>query len=507
MSNTLIDALTASQDVESHDRFAELEDGTVISYAEFLHQVRRTAAVISSCGISPGDRVAVMAEKSIAVLQAYLGSAMAGAVFLPLNPTYTDNEVRFFLQDASPGLFVCDPGRHDALSAAAKREGARTVLTLDANGSGSLQDQIETVGHNLNPVPRSRDDLAAILYTSGTTGRPKGAMLSHGSLVSNSSALKSIWRFTKRDVLVHALPVHHTHGLFVATNVALLAGCSLMFFRKFDTEQIILTLPRATAMMGVPTFYTRLLTHGGLSKSSLSNMRLFISGSAPLRVETHREWHRRTGHQILERYGMTEANMIASIPYEGPRKPGTVGIPLPGVETRVCDPQTGRKMPDGEIGVLEVRGPGMFSGYWKMPDKTKQEFRDDGFFLTGDFAKIDENGFLAIEGRAKDLIISGGMNIYPKEVEDTIDEVPGVLESAVFAAPHEDFGEGVVAAVVAGDGIKPTERSIRDHLSDSLARYKHPKHIAFRGSLPRNAMGKVQKFLLRKEYEAIFEFD
>ena len=504
MPNPLADALTISKSTDSCKRFAELEDGNVVTYAEFFNGARQIASLITSCGIKPGDRVAVMVEKSIAVLQTYLGSVMSGAAFLPLNPAYTDSEVRFFLQDASPSLFICDPARQDTLSTSAKSEGVRDVLTLDANGSGSLKNRIHYARRDCDPVPRSYDDLAAILYTSGTTGRPKGAMLSHSSLVSNAATLKSLWRFTKSDVLLHALPVHHTHGLFVATNVALMAGCSLLYFQKFDAEKIVRALARATVMMGVPTFYTRLLKREEISKSELSNMRLFISGSAPLRTETHREWERRTGHRILERYGMTEANMIASIPYDGPRKPGTVGIPLPGVQTRICDPETGRIVPEGEIGMLEVRGSGMFSGYWNMPDKTRREHREGGFFMTGDLARVDEDSFLAIEGRAKDLIISGGMNIYPKEVEAVIDDVPGILESAVFAAPHEDFGEGVVAAVVADSEVEVTEREIRDHIAANLAKYKHPKHIAFRKFLPRNSMGKVQKAVLRDEHGTVF---
>ena len=329
-------------------------------------------------------------------------------------------------------------------------------------------------------------------------------MLSHSALATNSDVLAKLWRFTKSDVLIHALPAYHTHGLFVATNVALMAGCTLLFFEKFNADAVSSAFPKATALMGVPTFYTRMLQVPELNRSLASNMRLFISGSAPLLPETHHEWRRRTGHEILERYGMTEANMMTSIPYHGPRKPGTVGLPLAGVELRIRESGTAREVQEGEAGMLEIKSPGLFSGYWRMPEKTKSEFTDDGYFITGDLATRDSDGFIAIEGRAKDLVISGGLNIYPKEIEGVIDRCPGVAESAVFGVPHSDVGEAAVAVVVLEDA-DVSIREIEDFLADKLARYKHPKHVAIMEALPRNAMGKVQKSVLRSDFKTIFD--
>jgi malonyl-CoA/methylmalonyl-CoA synthetase len=353
-------------------------------------------------------------------------------------------------------------------------------------------------------VARGADDLAAILYTSGTTGRSKGAMMSHENLASNARALAALWRFTADDALIHALPIFHTHGLFVATNVTLVSGCRLIFMPRFDADAVIAVLPRATAMMGVPTFYTRLLDHPGLTREAVANMRLFVSGSAPLLAETHDRWRDRTGHAILERYGMTETNMITSNPYDGDRRAGTVGFPLPGVEARVCDPATGAELPRGEIGSIEVRGPNVFKGYWRMPEKTAEEIRADGFFITGDVGVYDADGYLSIVGRSKDLIISGGYNVYPKEVETLIDALPGVRESAVIGLPHPDFGEGVAAVVTLEPGATLAPEAVIAALKPDLAAYKLPKRVFIADELPRNAMGKVQKKALRDRHADAF---
>ena len=366
---------------------------------------------------------------------------------MPLNTAYTPAEVEYFLGDAEPALFVCDPGKHAALEPIANKVGAK-VLTLDAQGNGTLSDAAAGAPDVFDTVERSPDDLAAFLYTSGTTGRSKGAMLSHENLASNAEALRQTWRYTSDDVLIHALPIFHTHGLFVATNVTLFSGASMIFLPRFDPDEIFRLLPRATCLMGVPTFYVRLLQDERLTPDATRHMRLFVSGSAPLLAETHREWQARTGHAILERYGMTETNMNTSNPYDGERIAGTVGFPLPGVEVRVTDPETGKVLAANEIGMIEVKGPNVFKGYWRMPEKTAAEFRSDGFFITGDLGKIDERGYVHIVGRGKDLVITGGYNVYPKEIESEIDAIPGIVESAVIGVPHRDFGEGVTAVVV-----------------------------------------------------------
>ncbi len=482
----------------------DVASGATLSHGALWRQAERMAAALARAGVVPGDRVAVQAEKSPAMLELYLGSLLAGAVFLPLNPAYTAAEVEYFLSDASPAVFVCDPDRAGALEPVARKAGVARLFTLDAGGQGSLAEARDAEAPGFAAVPRGAEDLAAILYTSGTTGRSKGAMLSHRALASNSLTLRDYWRFTAQDVLIHALPIYHTHGLFVATNITLMAGASCLFLPKFDAARIVDLMPRATALMGVPTFYTRLLAQPGLGEAA-RGMRLFVSGSAPLLAETHRQWTAATGHHILERYGMTETNMNTSNPYDGERRPGTVGFPLPGVELRVCD-DAGAELPTGEIGTLEVRGPNLFSGYWQMPDKTAAEMRPDGFFITGDLGLVDRDGYVTIVGRGKDLIISGGLNIYPKEVEEAIDALPGVLESAVIGVPDADLGEAVVAVVVAEEGALD-EAVILGGLAGRLARFKQPKRVVFVPELPRNAMGKVQKNLLRGEYAAILSGD
>lgn len=483
--------------------FIETADGRLWTYGDLLGWSGRLANTLVAAGVEPGDRVAVQVEKSPEALMLYLACLRAGAVYLPLNTAYTLAELDYFVGDAEPRLVVVSPRAAEGISKIASKYGAH-VETLDAAGGGSLLARAAEADSAFEDVGRGPDDLAAILYTSGTTGRSKGAMLTHDNLLSNALTLKDYWRFTPADRLIHALPIFHTHGLFVASNVILMAGASMFFLPKFDPDQVLALMPRATAMMGVPTFYVRLLQHEELNRDVAAGMRLFISGSAPLLAETHRAFRERTGHAILERYGMTETNMNTSNPYEGERIAGTVGFPLPDVELRVVDPETGTPLPDEETGMIEVRGPNVFKGYWRMPEKTKAEFRGDGFFITGDLGKIDARGYVHIVGRGKDLVISGGYNIYPKEVESEIDQLPGVVESAVIGVSHPDFGEGVTAVVVREPGSDIDEQAILDALKDRLARYKQPKRIIFVDDLPRNTMGKVQKNLLRDAYADLY---
>jgi malonyl-CoA/methylmalonyl-CoA synthetase len=483
--------------------FLDLTDGRCLTYADTVAMAGRFATALTALGVKPGDRVAVQVEKSAEALMLYLGTVRAGAVFLPLNTAYTPAEVAYFVGDAEPALVVCDPSRAEALTPVAGKVGAR-LMTLSAKGTGTLADVVATASPDFTTVARGKDDLAAILYTSGTTGRSKGAMLSNDNLASNALVLVDYWRFTADDVLIHALPIYHTHGLFVATNTLLLAGGSMIFRPKFDADEVLALMPRATALMGVPTFYTRLVDHPGLTREATKAMRLFISGSAPLLAETHRAFAAKTGHAILERYGMTETNMNTSNPYDGDRIAGTVGFPLPGVSLRVADAETGRVLPDGEIGVIEVKGQNVFSGYWRMPEKTAAEFRTDGFFVTGDVGRVDERGYVHIVGRAKDLVITGGFNVYPKEVEGEIDALPGVIESAVIGVPHKDFGEGVTAIVVKQNGAPIDEAGVMAALDGKLAKFKQPKRVIFVEELPRNAMGKVQKAALRETYGTIY---
>src|SRR5215207_6527731 len=490
--------------LDDPDRLAiEMLDGTRISYGDLIARAGQMANVLVARGVKPGDRVAAQTEKSVPALVLYLATVRAGAVYLPLNTAYTLNELDYFICDAEPSLVVCDPSKADGIGAIAEKVGAK-VETLGPDGKGSLTDAAAKAPAAFATVARANDDLAAILYTSGTTGRSKGAMLTHDNLASNSYSLVDYWRFTDKDVLIHALPIYHTHGLFVASNVTLFARASMIFLPKLDPELMIKLMARATVMMGVPTFYTRLLQSPVLSKESTKHMRLFISGSAPLLADTHREWFARTGHAVLERYGMTETNMNTSNPYDGERVPGAVGLPLPGVSVRVTDPETGNELARDEIGMIEVKGPNVFKGYWRMPEKTKAEFRDDGFFITGDLGKIDERGYVHIVGRGKDLIITGGFNVYPKEIETEIDAIPGVIESAVVGVPHADFGEGVTAVVVKDKASNLDEKDVLKTLNDRLAKFKLPKRVIFVDDLPRNTMGKVQKNLLRQEHEKLF---
>src|SRR5665213_3970613 len=400
-------------------------------------------------------------------------------------------------------MVVCDPAKAEGIGAIAAKVGAR-VMTLGADGKGSLTDAAAKAKPEFATIARAKDDLAAILYTSGTTGRSKGAMLTHDNLASNSFSLVDYWRFTDRDVLIHALPIYHTHGLFVASNVTLFARASMIFLPKFDPELVIKLMARATVLMGVPTFYTRLLQSPALTREAAKHMRLFISGSAPLLADTHREWSARTGFAILERYGMTETNMNTSNPYEGDRVPGAVGRALPGVSVRVTDPETGKEIAPDTVGMIEVKASNVFKGYWRMPEKTKAEFRDDGFFITGDLGKIDPNGYVHILGRGKDLVISGGFNVYPKEIESEIDAMPGVIESAVIGVPHADFGEGVTAVVVCNKDASVDEASVLKALDGRLAKFKMPKRVFVVDEVPRYAMGEERKKILRDTYSDIY---
>src|ERR1700729_3738363 len=481
----------------------ETVDGQHISYGDLIARAGQIANVLIDRGVKPGDRVAAQTEKSVTGLVLYLATVRAGAVYLPLNTAYTLNELDYFITDAEPSLVVCDPSKASGIGPIAAKVGAK-VETLGPGGKGSLSEAADKALSAFTTLARADDDLAAILYTSGTTGRSKGAMLTHDNLASNSLTLVDYWGFTDKDVLIHALPIYHTHGLFVASNVTLFARASMIFLPKFDPELIIKLMARSTVMMGVPTFYTRLLQSPALTKESASHMRVFISGSAPLLADTHREWEARTGFAILERYGITETNMNTSNPYDGDRVAGAVGLPLPGVSVRVTDPETGTELKRDTIGMIEVKGSNVFKGYWRMPEKTKAEFRGDGFFITGDLGKIDAKGYVHILGRGKDLVISGGFNVYPKEIESEIDAMPGVVESAVIGVPHADFGEGVTAVLVCDKGAKIDEASVLHALDGRLAKFKMPKRVFVVDELPRNAMGKVQKNILRDTYKDIY---
>ncbi|THH38100.1 malonyl-CoA synthase [Aliishimia ponticola] len=499
MANPLYDALFG-QHAGSDAVFLQLSGGGMLSYRQFLGMAAQYAGYLVEAGLQPGDRVAVQIAKSPQALAVYAACAQAGLIFLPLNTAYTATEVAYFIENSGARIVLCDASKEADLAPIAQGCAAQ-LQTLNADGTGSFAQNAAAFPDQFETVPRDIDDLAAFLYTSGTTGRSKGAMLSHGNLLSNAESLQREWRFTASDVLLHALPIFHTHGLFVATNITLLSGGQMIFLPKFDLDQIIADLPRATTMMGVPTFYTRLLGDARFTRDLAAHMRLFVSGSAPLLAETHIQFEDRTGHRILERYGMTETNMNTSNPYDGERRAGTVGLPLPGVEVRITDAKTGAELPRGEIGDIEVRGPNVFQGYWQMPEKTAEELREDGFFITGDLGQFDADGYLSIVGRNKDLIISGGYNIYPKEIELLLDAQDGVLESAVIGVPHPDFGEGVVGVLVAAPGRERIDLdAVQASLQGALARYKQPQKLVILPELPRNTMGKVQKKALREQF-------
>ena len=503
MANPLYDALLRPY-IGAASPFLILPDGTHWSHDRFLRRSAQFAHVLKTSGLAPGSRLAVLVEKSPEALAVYAACVQAGVIFLPLNTGYTCTEIEYFIENSGAQIMLCDASAHANLKPITNQYGAE-LLVLNADGSGDFTKRADAQPEFFEICPRHHDDLAAFLYTSGTTGRSKGAMLSQENLLSNAQTLAEHWQFSQSDVLLHALPIFHTHGLFVATNICLLAGCTMRFYPNFDRSALIRDMPSSTALMGVPTFYTRLLDDPQFDQTATRNMRLFISGSAPLLADTHKQFEQRTGHRILERYGMTETNMITSNPYDGERRAGTVGQPLPGVEVKITDPETGHVLPQGEIGMIEVRGPNVFQGYWKMPEKTAAELREDGFFITGDLGQIDEDGYFQIVGRDKDLIISGGFNIYPKEIEAVLDKLDGVLETAVIGVPHPDFGETVVAVVVAEPAAKVEPSWLAEEMQEKLAKFKLPRSYQIVPQLPRNTMGKVQKAALRTQYNGLFQ--
>jgi len=472
-------------------------EATALTFADLDRETGRLAARLEALGGKTGDRIVVQVEKSVENVLLYLSAQRLGMVYVPLNTSYTAGELEYFLGDAEPSVVVCRPADEAQVRALA---GAARVVTLGDDRSGSLLDDMPEAG--VPVAERSRDDLAAILYTSGTTGRSKGAMLTHGNLLSNAETLYDLWRWSSDDVLLHILPIYHVHGLFVALHGALLAGATVLFHKGFDPARVIAQFASATVLMGVPTHYTRLLGQRELTPQACAHIRLFISGSAPLLAEVHDRFAEVTGHRILERYGMTETGMIASNPYDGARVAGTVGYALPGEEVRIRDGEA--EVSAGEPGVLEVRGPNVFAGYWKKPEKTAEDMREGGWFVTGDIATMAEDGRITLVGRAKDLIIAGGLNIYPKEIEEALDAMPGVEESAVIGVPHADLGEGVVAVVVPQKGASLDPAALLAGLEGQIAKFKRPRLIEVVESLPRNAMGKVQKAELRKVYAEVF---
>ena len=480
-----------------------VSDHRTLRYDEIHNETGRYVSMFTEMQINKGDRIVVQVEKSIEAVLLYLACLRYGAIYIPLNPAYTKEEVEYFLQDSDPTLFVCIPERESSMRALATEIGIPNLISLGQNVDGSIFDKLMNLESSQHVANCSEDDLAAILYTSGTTGRSKGAMLTHHNLLSNALILLDYWCWDEDDVLLHALPIFHVHGLFVALHCALLNSSKVIFLDRFDTKRIIKELPNSTVMMGVPTFYVRLLRDNEFNKEKCSNMRLFISGSAPLLPETFYSFESLTGKKILERYGMTETGMLTSNPYNGDRIAGTVGYLLPTVKGRISN-QNGQPVSDEEIGILEVKGPNIFTGYWGMPEKTASEFRSDGYFVTGDMALIDNTGRISIVGREKDLVISGGYNVYPKEIESILDEISGVNESCVIGLTHVDFGEAVTALIVEEKHSKTSEKEIFKNLKDKLAKYKHPKAIMFIDELPRNTMGKVQKNVLRLKYKEYY---
>jgi len=487
---------------DSADKAVVIEDDRQLSFADLDRRSAQLANCLTALDVQPGDRVTVQVKKSAEALALYLACLRAGFVYHPLNPGYKQKELVYFVDNAEPAIVICEETTGDDLRSAAKNAGVSHVHTLTGANPDSLTSLVDEADAHFATITSSADDLAALLYSSGTTGVPKGIMLTHGNLLANTEALVEAWGFTPNDVLLHALPIFHVHGLFVAIGCVMLSGASMRWLDTYEATKVTELLPTCTVMMGVPTYYTRLLAEPSLSADQCKSVRLFVSGSAPLLEETFLEFEQRTGHRILERYGMTETNMNTSNPLNGQRKPGTVGPPLPGIDVRIVD-DAGEILGPGTNGDLQVRGPNVFAGYWRMPDKTAEDFTDDGYFNTGDIAKIDDDGYVSIVGRAKDLIITGGLNVYPKEVELLIDDLPGVRESAVIGVPHADFGEGVVAVVVR-DGDQASEDSIRTALKADLADFKVPKKVVFVNELPRNTMAKVQKNALREAHQDVF---
>ncbi|MEP7297842.1 MAG: malonyl-CoA synthase [Burkholderiales bacterium] len=508
MNHNLFSALRHAFPSDLDATAIETGDGPPLYYTwrDLERGTAMLANLLESLALQPGARIAVQTEKSVEALMLYLAVLRAGFVYLPLNNAYQSSEIEYFIGNAEPSVFVCAPRHFGWISRLAFSAGTAHVFTLGDDRSGSLLQRAAVHGDLHTPAQRLADELAAILYTSGTTGRSKGAMLSHGNLLSNAEVLKTLWGWREGDVLIHALPIFHVHGLFVASHGALLSGSKMIWFSRFDARAVIARLPDATVFMGVPTLYVRLLGEATLTREACRHMRLFISGSAPLLIETFDDFHVRTGHTILERYGMSETVMLTSNPYalkDGFRRGGTVGFPLPGVDVRVLD-DAGEACPPGEIGHLQVRGPNVFKGYWRMPEKTAEEFTADGWFKTGDVGKIDAQGYVTIVGRSKDLIISGGYNVYPAEIEGVLNDMAGVAESAVIGVPHADFGEAVVAVVVARVGAAPDGSALIVELKAKIANFKVPKHVFVVDELPRNTMGKVQKNLLREQHKGLF---
>ena len=504
--DNLYAALRAAFPADLDQPAIETDNGLVYSWRDLDRATAMIANLLDTLDLPEGSRVAVQVEKSVEAVMLYLATLRAGYVFLPLNTAYQSAEIEYFIGNAEPAVVVCSPKNFGWVSKLAFQAGTRHVFTLDEDRTGTLLQRAAACSDRHAVVARKADDLAAILYTSGTTGRSKGAMLTHGNLLSNARVLQTYWGWKPGDVLIHALPIFHVHGLFVALHGALLNGSKMIWMAKFDARRVVEKLPEATVFMGVPTLYVRMLAEPGLTREAVRNMRLFIAGSAPLLIETFQAWQERTGHTILERYGMSETIMLTSNPYDardGERRGGTVGFPLPGVSLRVCD-DAGQSLPVGEIGGIQVRGPNVFKGYWRMPEKTREEFTADGYFRTGDVGKVDERGYVMIVGRSKDLIISGGYNVYPAEIEGYINEMAGVAESALVGVPHPDFGEVGVAVVVPRPGASLDPEAIIATLKSRLANFKIPKRCFVVPDLPRNTMGKVQKNLLRDQHKALF---
>ena len=512
-NHNLFAALRAGFPADLDAVAVETDNGLHYSWRDLDRSTAMLANLLQSLKLPAGSRVAVQVEKSVEALALYLATLRAGYVFLPLNTAYQSAEIEYFIGNAAPAVVVCAPKNFGWVSKIAFKAGTQNVFTLGDDRTGSLLDRAAHCSDQHAIAQCGADDLAAIVYTSGTTGRSKGAMLTHGNLLSNAQVLKDYWGWRSAqeggDVLMHVLPIFHVHGLFVAVHGALLNGSKMLWMAKFDPKKVLNKLPEATIFMGVPTLYVRLLAESGLDQHAVRNMRLFISGSAPLLIETFTEWQTRTGHTILERYGMSETAMLTSNPYRADarfgsqrqRRGGTVGFPLPGVNLRVQD-EAGHNLPIGEIGGIQVKGPNVFAGYWQMPDKTLEEFTADGFFKTGDVGRVDADGYVTIVGRSKDLIISGGYNVYPAEIEATINTLAGVAESAVVGVPDADFGEVGVAVVIAKPGAQVDAANILVLLKTKMANFKIPKRCYVVSELPRNAMGKVQKNLLRTQYQS-----
>jgi malonyl-CoA/methylmalonyl-CoA synthetase len=507
MNENLFAALRAAFPSQLDGVAIETDSGLHYSWRDLDRATAMMANLLQGLDLPQGSRVAVQVEKSVEALMLYLATLRAGYVFLPLNTAYQSAEIEYFIGNAEPAVVVCTGKNFGWVSKLAFQAGTRHVFTLNEDRTGTLLDRAVHCSDQHTPVQRQADDVAAILYTSGTTGRSKGAMLTHRNLLSNAQVLHQYWGWKQGDVLIHALPIFHVHGLFVAVHGALLNGSKMIWLSKFDPKFVIQKMAEATIFMGVPTLYVRMLAEPALTREAVRNMRLFVSGSAPLLIETFTAWQERTGHTILERYGMSETVMLTSNPYratDGERRGGTVGFVLPGVKLRVSG-EGGQPAPVGEIGGIEVQGPNIFKGYWRMPEKTREEFTADGFFKTGDVGKVDAQGYVTIVGRSKDLIISGGYNVYPAEIEGYINELPGVVESAVVGVPHPDFGEVGVAVVVPKPGTQLQAEQIIATLKAKLANFKIPKQCYVVSDLPRNAMGKVQKNVLRDQHKSLFQ--